>query len=114
MSKYIVYFILGRMYCWLRGVSFGKGLRTFGRPLIRKHPQARIICEDHVVLNSDSRSEQSQNRKLFLNKYFEHFLIYSLICRRSGCQVVQQRRQSQEVAAPAKAADLPHADWRDE
>ncbi|MCK5579859.1 MAG: acyltransferase [Candidatus Omnitrophica bacterium] len=43
------------MYCWLRGVSFGKGLRTFGRPLIRKHPQARIICEDHVVLNSDSR-----------------------------------------------------------
>jgi acetyltransferase-like isoleucine patch superfamily enzyme len=47
--------LIGRTYCFIKGVEFGKNLRTHGIPLVAKHRDASIIIGDDVVLNSISR-----------------------------------------------------------
>jgi len=39
----------------MKGVRFGKNLRTFGLPFVYKHRNATIILEDNVTLTSWSR-----------------------------------------------------------
>ncbi|MCM8787247.1 MAG: acyltransferase [Candidatus Omnitrophica bacterium] len=52
MFKYYPWFVIGRIYCSIKGVQFGSNLQTYGLPLINKHKQARITLGDNVVLTS--------------------------------------------------------------
>jgi acetyltransferase-like isoleucine patch superfamily enzyme len=48
-------YFFGKLYFKLKGVEFGKNLKTNGIPLIFKHPDALIRLEDDIVLNSSSK-----------------------------------------------------------
>lgn len=52
MLKYYPLFVLGRIYCRIKGVQFGRNLQTYGIPLISKSREARIVLGDNVVLTS--------------------------------------------------------------
>ena len=46
---------LCRIPVWFTGVKCGRGLRAYGVPVIKKHPDASIVIGDNVVLTSLTR-----------------------------------------------------------
>ena len=43
---------LGWWYCKIKGVKFGRKLRVYGLPLIKRHPQAKIILGNNVIITN--------------------------------------------------------------
>lgn len=53
--KYGCIWVVGRLYCLVRGVQFQENLRAYDLPIISRHKSSRITLGRHVVLNSDPR-----------------------------------------------------------
>ncbi|MFC1546343.1 acyltransferase [bacterium] len=51
--KYFLSFILGKFYCFIKGVEFGPRLKIYGLPLIKKNKKAKIVLGEAVVLTSN-------------------------------------------------------------
>lgn len=66
-------------------VQIGNGLKCFGRPIIRRHPTARIIVGDHCVFRSAEWSSSiGLNRRCFIEAGENSQVVIGRNCGFSG------------------------------